>query len=339
MKSLRTIGLIALAACVGASAAMAAPTIGIYFDDQASSSSTRVRSWEKFNIYVVMSAIEDQVTGTEYKLNLPPEIVVLNRDYWGGNPILIGSPSDGYMVGFGDCIPVYEALPGNEKLIVETLEVMAVNNLKAGAITLTKFEGGTEAPQVSAPRYSNCDDQVFEMNVVNATLAAGNPTIGVYFDEQRVSSDLSVRPYEAFNIYVVLSDIEDRVTAVEYKLNLPSDLVVSGRNYWGDPILIGNPADGYVVGLGECVTVSSQIAGSETLVIESIQAFAFQNFDTQPITLTKFEGGSEGPLVNGPRYANCDDQVYEMSPVNATIEAPVAGETTSWGAVKALYNE
>ena len=61
------------------------------------------------------------------------------------------------MVGLGECVSVYEALPGNERLIVETLEVMAVSNFGDQPITLTKFEGGSEAPFVTAPRYANCD--------------------------------------------------------------------------------------------------------------------------------------------------------------------------------------
>jgi hypothetical protein len=339
MRLMQMLGLVALV-CVAMTTVASAATVGVYFDDQATTTTNRVRPWESFNLHVVMTAVEDQVTGVEYKLNLPPELVILNRAYWGGDPILIGSPAEGYMVGLGECVSVFQALPGQERLVVETLEVMAVGNFDDQAITLTKFEGGSEAPSVTAPRYSNCDDQVEEMTVVNATVASGTPTIGLYFDDQATSTQNSVRPYQTFNMYVILTDIEDKVTGVEYKLNLPAELVVAEHAYWGsNPIVIGTPTDGYAIGLGQCVNVFSTLPGSESLVVETLQAFAFQNFNTQDITLTKYTGGTQGPTVNAPRYSNCDDNVYEMNVVNAQIEAPVAAQTVSWGAVKSHFNE
>jgi hypothetical protein len=174
--------------------------------------------------------------------------------------------------------------------------------------------------------------------VASVALAAVGPDVGVYFDDQGTETSISVQPYEQFAIHVVMTNINDRVNAVEYKLDLPADLIVTSAEFGGpSPIALGNPSDGYAIGLGECVTVYNDIPGFETLVVETRNVYAFQHFNATSLTLEPFQGPGQEPGVTTPRYANCQDDVFNLNTVDATVAAPVATDQSSWTSVKAMY--
>ena len=175
--------------------------------------------------------------------------------------------------------------------------------------------------------------------VALATVTAGAaPTIGVYFDDQMQIDQTAVDPLQQFNIYVILSSINDRIDAVEYRLNLPPQVAVTGTTFGGaQPLDLGSSQHGTLLGLGSCENVYDALQGQETFVVAVLQAIAVTTFESTPITITKFTGGTEAPSVNAPRYSSCDNQVYEMSTTQASLTGGVATLDRSFGAVKALF--
>jgi len=181
MKTLRTMAAAVALVALAAVSAGAAPTIGVYFDDQMASNQVAVDPMQQFDIYVIMSTIDDRVDAVEYKLNLPSQVAILNTTYGGANPLDLGSSEHGTLLGLGNCQNIYDALTGFETFVVAHLEAMAVTTFDASPITLTKYTGGAEAPSVNAPRYANCDDQVVEMETSNAQLTGGVATFSSSF--------------------------------------------------------------------------------------------------------------------------------------------------------------
>lgn len=172
----------------------------------------------------------------------------------------------------------------------------------------------------------------------SVALAGVGPDIGVYFDDQGTENAISVRPFEQFTIYVVMSNINDQVKAVEFKLDLPPELIVTSSQFGGpSPIALGNPSDGYAIGLGACMTVFNEMPGYETLVVETRNVYAFQHFNATNLTLEPFQGPGQEPGVTTPRYANCVNDVWNLNAIDASVAAPVATQESSWTSVKSMY--
>lgn len=162
--------------------------------------------------------------------------------------------------------------------------------------------------------------------------------IEVSFDDKGIENAISVRPFEQFTIYVVMSNIEDQVKAVEYKLALPPELIVTSTQFGGpSPIALGSPSDGFAIGLGACISVFNEMPGFETLVVETRDVYAFQHFSATSLVLEPFQGPGQEPGVTTPRYANCQNDVWNLNTIEATVAAPVATDQSSWSSVKAMY--
>ncbi len=171
MKTLRTILAVAAIACV-ASPVMAA-NIGVYFDEAATSTSTTVEINTIFEIYIVMSDVNDTVDAVEYKKVLPPGLIVVANDFWGDNSINIGNATDGEVVGLGECVAVFDVLPGNEMMVVETIFARALAPIVNFTLDLGPYTGPSGG---SVPRYSDCDSNVLDMTVSTASLSTAVPT-------------------------------------------------------------------------------------------------------------------------------------------------------------------
>jgi len=176
MKSLRmSVALAAVALVLAAVPALAAPTIGVYFDAAAAVQSRNVQPNTLFHVYVVLSNVNDTVDAVEYKLNLPASVVILSTQWPTSNAINFGSDANGVQVGVGECALVYDSLPGYETYQVADMTCMALAPFTATDITITKYLGGAFADQVNAPQYSDCNSNLTEMAVSNGSLSSAVP--------------------------------------------------------------------------------------------------------------------------------------------------------------------
>jgi hypothetical protein len=165
-----------------------------------------------------------------------------------------------------------------------------------------------------------------------ASLAqAGN--IGVYFDNTATNAVATKPVNQMFNMYICLTDVQNMLTAVEYKVNLPAELIVLGESFAGNFHNGSGSSSGVQVGLGDCVILFQP---TDVLVVSTMQAITLQPFATRTITV------SQWPLPNGgsfPRYSTCgaEPQLIDLAPQEAQLTAAVAADSESWGAVKALF--
>ncbi len=173
-------------------------------------------------------------------------------------------------------------------------------------------------------------------------MAAGN--IGIFFDTAGTVDNMFFQRGVPFNVHVVMYNIQDGVGAVEYKLNLPPEVVVLDQSY-----LAGSYAFPYLqqtegalvgvqVGFGGCHYMGSSAPFVSALVVETLLCYSPVDILNGTITLQGFPGPS-GDVM--PRYADCTQNasLHTLTPTPGTFSVAVDADSPSWGSVKALYNQ
>ncbi len=176
----------------------------------------------------------------------------------------------------------------------------------------------------------------FVVALLVATSAMAAPTISVLFgpNQDAAAQAKTLRP---FKIWVVMSNINDTVNAVEYKLNLPPEIVVLDPGLFPGSVNFGNATVGNALGLPACQTVFDVLAPEfQKLVVAEMTVIAVSPFASANVTLTPFTGSPQDMGV-APRYSNCNGTLTNLTPVAGSLSAAVAVEPMRWSQVKALY--
>jgi hypothetical protein len=159
--------------------------------------------------------------------------------------------------------------------------------------------------------------------------------ISVLFGSEMAQTK-QVKQFEPFNIQVVVSNIDDTITAVEYSLSLPANVVITSSNYWNGTTLIIDGVDGTAVSLGECVTMINAPGYDQEITIASFEAIAVDTFAPTNVTLSEYNW-PQAP-TSAPQYANCSNELSLLSPVDGMLEGvTVPTEATSFSKVKSLF--
>jgi len=160
--------------------------------------------------------------------------------------------------------------------------------------------------------------------------------ISVLFGNEMASSK-QVKLYDAFDIMIVVSNIDDTIGAVEYALNLPANVAITASNFWNGTNLVLDGIDGTAIALGECVVMVDSPGVDQEITVASFEAVALNTFVSTAVTITEYTGTPSNPGT-APRYANCSDELVNLSPVDGTLEGvTVATEASSFSKVKSLF--
>lgn len=177
--------------------------------------------------------------------------------------------------------------------------------------------------------------------IMVASVASAAPTISVRValpDGAEFWDDAQVHPNQQRDLVVILGDVAEPINAVEYKINLPQNVLVLGNTYGFDGAVdFGGghtgSGTGSAIGFGDCYPASSV----NDQVVHSMRIMAVGAFARQEITVTAFEGG--GDVAAAPRYNSCSNVTVSLVPSSTWLESTTAVDAgdSSWGAVKALY--
>lgn len=175
MKNLRLVGLMLVFSLMAAPAA--AGTLGVFFDTDGTVDNMVFERGVPFNVHVIMYEMNDSAQGVEFKIDFPPEVVVLQHDYVDGSLAFpyLGSPDGaaaGVQIGLGPCY--YMGQGFNEPFRVVTITVYSPVDVFGGTISLDGFPG----PNGDAvPRYVDCPDvNKFQMATTGATFQVSVPS-------------------------------------------------------------------------------------------------------------------------------------------------------------------
>ncbi len=172
-------------------------------------------------------------------------------------------------------------------------------------------------------------------------MAAGN--IGIFFDTDGTVDNMFFERGVPFNVHIVMYNVDDGVGAVEYKLNLPDEVVVLDQQYLEGAYVFPymqqseGATVGVQIGFGRCFYMGDTSPYVPDLVVETVVCYSLVDIDNATISLEGFPGDS-GYIV--PRYADCTQtaDLHELTPTPATFSVAVPSESPSWGSVKALFN-
>ncbi len=161
--------------------------------------------------------------------------------------------------------------------------------------------------------------------------AQAAPTIGVYFGPDQTPWKTAA-PNQPFSIWVIVKDLESTIDAVEYKLTLPTQVVVSNFGWPDGGIQIGSPSTGFAVGLGSCVPAFNGL----DIVVQQMTAYAFTLFPAFNVTISAYEGQQVTPAA--PRFSNCHGTITDLQAENGILVGTTTGtDSASFGAIKALF--
>lgn len=157
-------------------------------------------------------------------------------------------------------------------------------------------------------------------------------TIGVYFGQNRMPWKTAA-PNQSFDIWIIVKNVDSTIDAVDYKLTLPTQVIVTDPGFSDTGLHIGNASTGYAVGLGACIPSFND----HEIVIQHMTAYAFTLFPQFDVTITAFEGSTQ-ETPTAPRFSNCAGGFFDLDVENGIIiGTTTAGDSESFGAIKALY--
>lgn len=159
--------------------------------------------------------------------------------------------------------------------------------------------------------------------------------ISVLFGSEMAHSK-QVKMFEAFDISIVVSNIDNTISAVEYTLALPANVVVTASNYWNGTNLVIDGIDGTAIAFGECVNMIDAPGFDQEIIVASFEAIAVNTFASTDVTVSEYNW-PQAP-ASAPQYANCDSELTELTPVSGTLQGvTVPTEATSFSKVKSLF--
>jgi len=171
--------------------------------------------------------------------------------------------------------------------------------------------------------------------VLFASVAQAAPTVALYIgDENHEAATIKPNTPTPLNIYV--EGIDDTIFSVEYKVGLPSDLLVVSNTYYPGALDFGSSANGAAIGIGECISSFQETMGHDPLWVHTITVYSLGFLDATDITVGPYEGYATDPAT--PRYSDCGGNIKPLDGKGATIAVTsVSNGEDSWGAVKSLY--
>ena len=94
--------------------------------------------------------------------------------------------------------------------------------------------------------------------------------------------------------------------------------------------------DGTAISFGECVTMVDAIGYDQEITVASFQAIAVDTFAATSVGVSEYNW-PQAP-TSAPRYANCESELFELTPVDGTLQGvTVPNEATSFSKVKSLF--
>jgi len=164
-----------LALCTLSAVAAAVPTgetLGIYFDPEATTTSTVVEPLEFFQVYFIAENVPVGITGYEFRVNVPPELFITGTVcHPVGASIDIDSDFAGFIVGCGQC------LSGSGPIVVAEITCLALEpafdlQLTLGPAIPSSFGGMT-------PGYTECNThQAIPFDYATPGVATVNVGVG-----------------------------------------------------------------------------------------------------------------------------------------------------------------
>jgi hypothetical protein len=169
---MRKLLLISAVLTLAASSALAAPSIGVYFDQGMANSDGTVEPFVNSTMYVIVSGIDGAAEGAEYDLTLPPNVAVLGHNYAGGNGWALQGSGVSYAIAFGGCELIGDLAGYTPSFIVDEIAFMTIAEFNQTPVTLEACTACGDDIGVTSPRYASCFETVHNLTPTAGSIAS-----------------------------------------------------------------------------------------------------------------------------------------------------------------------
>ena len=311
--------IVAVAVLAFASLSVAQPTIGVYFDTEATQLNAFAGPSDYVPAYVMIKNADAMIGGCAFAVDIDEDLSY----FWATDPELGLYMGDENGLELG--LYTYASCFGEDGYV------------QVGSFTFYSSTQviGAEISVVNHPSYATpiiADNSSLEIEAtgLSSTLTLhSTPHIGVYFDEDATQSDLVTNGgvgviHEA---YIIVTDAEMLVGGATFKLDLDSTIMIGGAVH-PEALVLGSLTTGVEMGLYNYLPVFDTQVG----VLYELSLMTFDNVMED----------AELAISNHPSYATpvvADNGAYEFEAIGdsgfLTIAVPT--DDKSWGEVKDLY--
>lgn len=182
---------------------------------------------------------------------------------------------------------------------------------------------------------------IFVLTIIMISSAAfGTPTIGIYFTEvpgQMIYNLEDPGGYEVFDVHIYAHNVDCMLSAVEYKIELPPDIVVGETSYPPEAsVFMGDVLTGHTIAYAPALDGTS----SASLYLCTVQLLALNNcwyvggiYQDTPMIVVPHPGSGYLRGTCAPEHAT-----FEIQGMTSILCPDMIGvETKSWGAIKSLF--
>lgn len=163
---------------------------------------------------------------------------------------------------------------------------------------------------------------------------AQTPNIAVYFDEnfKTMSADCPSAPAGTVfdQVYIVMKHFNAFVTAVEFRVDYPSELLWIGDTA-ETPLVIGNSADGCAVAYAPAENAYNPLLICTATVIWNCDGCQSAN---SAVRVRPYPSSGQVRAVRFP-----DNAVIEVIGMKSMVCSALPTDETNWGRIKSLYSE
>lgn len=311
--------IVAVAVLAFASLSVAQPTIGVYFDTEATELTASAGPSDYVPGYVMIKNAEAMIGGCAFAVDIDEDLSY----FWApetGLGLYLGDES-GLELG----LYTYASCFGEDAYV------------QVGSFTFYSSTQvvGAEISVVNHPNYTTpviADNASLEIEATGLTSSLtlhSTPHIGVYFDEDATQYELVTNGGigVVHKAYITVTEAEMVVGGATFKLELDS-LIMIGNAAHADALVLGSLTTGVEMGLYDYLPVFDTQVG----VLYELDLMTFDNVMED----------AELAITNHPSYATpivADSGAYEFAAVGDTgyLTIVVPTEDKSWGEVKDLY--
>lgn len=316
------LAFVAVVALASVALAQTAPTIGVYFDDQGTSTSL-ISDLGVANLqtgYVLVGNANLQLAGAAFRLDNPDNVTILPATYTPG--VVFGDLLNGVEIGFYTPIAVF----GSDFGQVCSFPFYSDNTILGGHLNITNH------PDYATPVISDLNSVLYDATGLSASVSFRVPgDIGVFFDTAATQQTAVFNGDPSgviVNAYVMARGAEMLVSGAAFKLDMDTGLI--------NPVIVnytpGTQFGDLFTGLEIAFYTTEPVFGTTPgLIASMVLMTGTTTFTDQALTIVAH------PNYDTPILADDSGALWPANGLTSFMTVPVATENMTWGQVKSLY--
>ena len=298
--------------------AMADPTIGVYFDENATVTNYTAELGSIETAYVLITNADMLLGGAAFKLDSEGGFNMLPAVWTDG--LLLGNLVDGAEIGLYSPIPQF----GMDAAVICSFQYYSFSTVLNSHLSIVAH------PNYDTPKVANSAAIMQDAVGISSTLnIRATPEIGVFFDEAATLTTAIKNGgfTEIHNAWIMIRGAEMVVGGAAFKLTLDPRIFLLNATY-ANGLNLGTVTTGVEMGLYNNVPVF----GADAALLVSLELTTFVNLMTDAELVI-----GAHPNYDTVKVADSNAIMWNADGLTSLLTIPVGTENMAWGSVKSLY--